>query len=1211
MMNRNSSLKPQSVSKIASRHGTSHEAEEKDPTPKSTAIQFRGLMLCGLIIFLVQFLGIYLFSRGFLLTRISLSTRSESDTLPLIDHDLYESILLETSQIPKDPRPPVYKLSEEDGPHASVWYPARFQRAILLIIDALRIDFTTPDEGPKKSSHYHNKLPIIDSILKEKGDQSMLYRARADPPTTTLQRLKGLTTGQLPTFIDASSNFAGKSIKEDSWVSQLSSLGTYRDGGICRNPSGSPLRPRNLVFAGDDTWVSVFPDIFSNPQTNNEIANTCGWGLYRPMPSFNVWDLDTVDDGVISRLPFFLLPPLNSPGEEVDTSPKNEQLSQWWDTWRSIVTQKDIMDHSDFQPTKKGKKSNLDMNNDYQKALAMSSLAGGDFRDSWDMIIGHTLGVDHCGHRFGPGKPNMAAKLNQMNTLISLIIEALDYNVKTGGQADTVLYILGDHGMDSMGDHGGESDMEVDAALFIYSPRKGWNADKGKERVRDVFNKAVDHLSSLRLESEVDSELRLIWWENQYVEPKSFVRSLTQIDLVSTLIMTLGLPIPFNNLGAVIPEVVSNDVVKLERPSTSGSTTISEWGFLRALQLNAHQLMSYIHTYMKRSSYHGFSRENILLWHQLFEEAEDSYAHLDQARPGSTEDIKELENIAAMRYYVFLRVTLSSLRRALAQFDLPMISIGLLILVSSTITIMRTIRTLKKNSLTDGVIKILVPGLGKTVLFASSVIGAAGSVLAISLFNSNADLWEAILGGVALGILSAGLISALFKQKTWPFSNTSNMSTPQAPTDIHLFVRSRYLVDWLASAMPIIQSALFSSNSFIFNEDSTILFLLQTLLTALLVCALAAPIGHPADYNKSISPKYRAAGYATALLFISRFSRTSTVCREEQFPNCTPTFYGGLQSSTVTSVPLAIANILTVIIVPLALYFALKRSQSHTLPTIKRWISLLLPISLGLSFLYWCIDSVKNATSPDPFAEADAAFGLFSALVPHDVWESTKLVLARLAFSFALGGGLATWIIDPFCLNVRIVNANDVELDISHTKFKSKQPSKAAIILGFGNTHGSAYLIFLSIAFCVLFIEPQPMGEIMLSSLFVQIILSLELFDALRDCYQLVLSSALEKNQPKPRGSQDSNSGALLPPHERLSIFLVPQITLLILLSYLHYFSTGHQFTLASIQWSSAFVGLNDVHLLFSGILVFMNSVGSFLLVSFALPLVILCRIAQ
>ena len=34
---------------------------------------------------------------------------------------------------------------------------------------------------------------------------------------------------------------------------------------------------------------------------------------------------------------------------------------------------------------------------------------------------------------------------------------------------DTVLFVMGDHGMTRTGDHGGDSEDEVDAALFVYS----------------------------------------------------------------------------------------------------------------------------------------------------------------------------------------------------------------------------------------------------------------------------------------------------------------------------------------------------------------------------------------------------------------------------------------------------------------------------------------------------------------------------------------------------------------------------------------------------------------------------------------------------------------------------------------------------------------------------------------------------------------------
>lgn len=36
---------------------------------------------------------------------------------------------------------------------------------------------------------------------------------------------------------------------------------------------------------------------------------------------------------------------------------------------------------------------------------------------------------------------------------------------------DTVVFVFGDHGMSPTGDHGGETDLEINAALLVYSPR--------------------------------------------------------------------------------------------------------------------------------------------------------------------------------------------------------------------------------------------------------------------------------------------------------------------------------------------------------------------------------------------------------------------------------------------------------------------------------------------------------------------------------------------------------------------------------------------------------------------------------------------------------------------------------------------------------------------------------------------------------------------
>lgn len=111
--------------------------------------------------------------------------------------------------------------------------------------------------------------------------------------------------------------------------------------------------------------------------------------------------------------------------------------------------------------------------------------------DDWDVLIAHFLGVDHCGHRFGPDHPAMAEKLSQMDGVIRFVPthvpkpccnnviaflciihccrNADPRSVIKRLKNDTLLVVMGDHGMTDTGDHGGESQKETDAALFLYS----------------------------------------------------------------------------------------------------------------------------------------------------------------------------------------------------------------------------------------------------------------------------------------------------------------------------------------------------------------------------------------------------------------------------------------------------------------------------------------------------------------------------------------------------------------------------------------------------------------------------------------------------------------------------------------------------------------------------------------------------------------------
>ena len=202
---------------------------------------FIGYTIVLVFLALLQCIGIYLFTKGFLLSRQVL--------------------------------PDIARCSPD-----TCFATPKFDRAVVLVVDALRFDFAVPvDPAHALHDEYcHNHFSVLYELAQKHPENAVLLKFLADPPTTTLQRLKGLTTGLLPTFIDAGLNFNGDAISEDNWVLQLHK------------------HNRTLAFMGDDTWTALF-DLYICPRLNF------------PYESLNVWDLHTVDDGVASHL-FPLLP---------------------------------------------------------------------------------------------------------------------------------------------------------------------------------------------------------------------------------------------------------------------------------------------------------------------------------------------------------------------------------------------------------------------------------------------------------------------------------------------------------------------------------------------------------------------------------------------------------------------------------------------------------------------------------------------------------------------------------------------------------------------------------------------------------------------------------------------------------------------------------------------------------------------------------------
>ncbi|KAL9091892.1 MAG: hypothetical protein Q9165_004644 [Trypethelium subeluteriae] len=255
-----------------------------------------------------------------------------------------------------------------------------------------------------------------------------------------MPRVKAMTTGSIPSFLDVILNFAESDTTstlagQDTWLAQLRARGQSATGhltGEAQAVSQQEEPGNKLVFIGDDTWLKLFPGFFGRADGTS---------------SFFVSDFTEVDNNVTRHVPTEL--------------------------------------------------QNFD----------------------WSALIMHYLGLDHIGHKAGPGSPNMLPKQREMDSIVKTVYDAI-----TDSQHPhlhrTLLVLCGDHGMNDGGNHGGSSEGETSPALVFISPLLEMVTGGG----RDCPTKHKG-------------------------ECCGFYEMVEQSDVVPTLAGLLGVPVPKNNLG--------------------------------------------------------------------------------------------------------------------------------------------------------------------------------------------------------------------------------------------------------------------------------------------------------------------------------------------------------------------------------------------------------------------------------------------------------------------------------------------------------------------------------------------------------------------------------------------------------------------------------------------------------------------------------------
>lgn len=322
------------------------------------------------------------------------------------------------------------------------------------------------------------------------------------------------------------------------------------------------------------------------------------------------------------------------------------------------------------------------------------------------------------------------------------------------------------------------------------------------------------------------------------------------------------------------------------------------------------------------------------------------------------------------------------------------------------------------------------------------------------------------------------------------------------------------------------------------------------------------------------------------------------MCREEQQPYCSVSFYA---SSTRPLAPLAI--VLMVLPVGLALPWVvrkafLEKSLSDKGPATFA-IDVLWRVGLLGGSTYWVVEWVESVFG----GAAEASFGDAGSTGNASVWWAGasligRTLLARIILVGSLVGGYVFWWNTPLNIEIQV------------TESPSITKKRTVTVLGFANTYGSAYLLFLLPFFAVLWTATQLSGQVVLALGIGAILCFVEVVDGQRDARELIASfesagsaeaaldavSSSSSSSPSIAGSADKTRIQARSPTLAEPIFLA-------LLAHVLFFSTGHQAVFSSIQWKTAFVGFPVLSYPWSPALVSLNTFGVFVLAGLAVPL--------
>jgi phosphatidylinositol glycan class O len=154
-------------------------------------------------------------------------------------------------------------------------------------------------------------------------------------------------------------------------------------------------------------------------------------------------------------------------------------------------------------------------------------------------------------------------------------------------------------------------------------------------------------------------------------------------------------------------------------------------------------------------------------------------------------------------------------------------------------------------------------------------------------------------------------------------------------------------------------------------------------------------------------------------------------------------------------------------------------------------------------------------------------------------------------------------------------------------------------VIGYANAFGSPYFIFWTLFLTLISISTQLTGQLVLALGTVALIAYLEVLDSVRDV-KGIEAAIVDRGGKAPSSDPALPSSNLSPPVRFMDV--IP----LALLGIHMLYGTGHQSTITSLQWKSAFLFTPTVTYPFSPITVVLNSLGPIFLMALGAPLLAL-----